>query len=256
VDLALSFEEAAFGVEKELEIPRTETCTRCKGSRSEPGSQLQTCASCRGTGEVRRAQRSVFGQFINIATCATCGGEGRTVTTPCTQCKGAGMERKRRKVAVTIPAGVSTGSQIRLTGEGDAGRRGGPAGSLFINIHVSEHPIFERQQDHILYTLPLTVAQATLGDSIDIPTLEGSYTLKVPAGTQPGTVFRLKGKGVPHLRGGGRGDHLVTIDIVIPKNLDGRTKKLFQELDEVLKKPDANKKEKGIFDRLKDAMGS
>jgi len=254
VDLVLEFEDAAFGVERELEVPRTGPCGRCRGMRGEPGSQLQTCASCRGTGEVRRAARSAFGQFINIAVCSACGGEGRIVTNPCTQCKGSGLERKKKTIAVKVPGGVSAGSQIRLTGEGDAGRNGGPPGNLYINIRVKEHRLFERQQDHTLYTLPITVAQAALGATLDVPTLEGPISLKVPPGTQPGTVFRFKGKGVPHLRGGGRGDHLVTIDVVIPKSLDGNLKKLFQQLDELLKKPDSNKKERGIFDRLKDAM--
>ena len=254
VELVLEFQEAAFGVEKEFEISHTETCTRCRGSRSEPGSQPQVCTTCKGTGEIRRAQRSVFGQFVNIAVCSTCGGEGRVVTNKCTQCHGAGLERKKKTIAVRVPGGVSTGSQIRLTNEGDAGRLGGPTGNLYVNITVKPHPLFDREQDHILYTLPVTVTQAALGDEIEIPTLDGSVSMKVPSGTQPGTVFRLKGKGVPHLRGIGRGDQLVTIDVVIPKSLDAKQKKLFQDLDETLKRPDLTKKGKGFFERLKETL--
>jgi molecular chaperone DnaJ len=156
---------------------------------------------------------------------------------------------------VRVPAGVSTGSQVRLTGEGDAGLLGGSPGNLYVNITVKPHQLFDREQDHILYTLPVTLTQAALGDDVEIPTLDGPAILKVPSGTQPGTVFRLRNKGVPHLRGTGRGDQLVTIDVVIPKSLDSKQKKLLQELDKTLKRPDLTKKEKGFFERLKETLG-
>ena len=233
--VAIDFEEAAFGVEKEFEINRLETCERCKGARTEPGTQPARCASCNGSGEIRRVQKSVFGQFVNVAACGTCQGQGQVISSPCKQCRGAGRERTKRSIGVAIPAGVSEDSQVRLTGQGEPGVSGGPPGDLFITLNIT---------------------QAVLGDEGEIQMLQGKKAgVKVPPGTQPGSVFRLKGQGVPHLRGGGRGDFLVTIDVVIPKSLDSSQRKLIEELDKSLPRPDVTKKDKGFFDRIKDALG-
>ncbi len=255
VELEIEFEEAAFGAEKSFDITHTETCSRCKGSRSEPDSYPEKCGQCGGTGQVRQAQRSVFGQFVNITDCSRCRGLGKIVTSPCTQCKAQGRERRRKSIAVTIPPGVNSGSQIRLAGEGDAGINGGPAGNLFVALEIKEHALFDRDQDNVLYTLPINIIQATLGDELDVPTIEGSTPLKIPPATQPGTVFRLKGRGISHLRGHGRGDELVTVDVVIPKSLSAADKKLFETLGKSLKKPDISKRDSGFFERIKEALG-
>ena len=251
--ITIEFEEACFGAEKEVEIARAELCSRCRGSLSEPGSPPQRCDNCNGTGEVRRAQRSIFGQFVNVSACDRCRGQGRVITKPCAQCRGAGRERKSRTIAVRVPAGVDTGSQIRLTGEGEPGFNGGPPGNLYLTLNIEEHPLFHREEDDILYSLPLSVAQATLGDEVEVPTLGTPHKLKVPAGTQPGQVFRLRGQGVAHLRGGGRGDQLVMVKVVIPKSLTPEQKRLFDEIGQSLGVPSDNH-DKGFFDRIKDSF--
>ncbi len=253
--LTIEFEEAAFGAGKSFEITRTDSCTRCKGNRSEPGTEAERCSTCHGTGEVRRTQKSIFGQFVNVAVCGRCDGAGSVVTTPCIQCRGSGRERKKKIIEVKIPPGVTDGSQIRLTGEGEAGRNGAPHGNLYISLDVKPHPVFEREQDHILYTLPINVAQAALGDEIEIPTLEGAHTLKIPPGSQHGAVIRLKGKGIAHLRSHGRGDQFVTLDVLVPTELDKEQKKLFQDLNDSLEKPDLSHKQKSFFDRVRDSLG-
>jgi molecular chaperone DnaJ len=254
-NLTISFEEAAFGCEKELEIVRTEVCPVCKGSRSEPGSQPAKCPTCNGTGEVRRAQRSIFGQFINVTTCSRCHGEGRIITAPCTQCNGQGKERVTRKIVIKIPAGVDDGTQVRLSGEGNAGTNGGSAGNLYVKLAVRKHKLFQRHEDDIIYELPINFAQAALGDEIDVPTLDGDVKLKIPAGSQTGKVFRLKERGVPHLHHPGRGDQLVRLHVVTPTALDENQKKLFKELAKTLGKATLSKEEKNFFDKIKDTFG-
>ncbi|MSQ25297.1 MAG: molecular chaperone DnaJ [Dehalococcoidia bacterium] len=255
VALTIEFDEAAFGTEKKFDINRVEACSRCAGSRSEPGAKAEKCAGCNGTGQVRQVQKSVFGQFVNVTQCGKCGGRGQIISNPCTACKGAGKERKQRTISVKIPAGVAGGSQIRLTGEGESGANGGPRGNLYVALQVNAHPLFDREGDDLVYALPITVAQAALGDEVEVPTLEGKTKLKVPPGTQPGSVFRLKGQGITHLRGHGRGDEIVSVDVVIPKTLSAKEKKLFQELSGSLKKPDMSKKDEGFFDRIKQTLG-
>jgi molecular chaperone DnaJ len=254
--LAITFEEAVFGTEKELEIVRTEVCSVCKGSRSEPGSQPAKCPTCNGTGEVRRTQRSIFGQFINVTACSRCHGEGRIITKPCSHCNGQGRERFVRKIAVKIPPGVDEGTQIRLSGEGDAGKQSGPPGNLYVSLSVQKHKFFQREGDNILYELPINFAQAALGDEIQIPTVDGDVTLKIPSGSQTGRVFRIKEKGVPHLRHPGRGDQLVRLSIVTPSSLDETQKKLFKELAKTLGKASLPKEDKSFFEKIKDTFGS
>lgn len=255
-NLTLTFEEAVFGCEKEIEVPRTETCPHCRGSGSEPGTQPARCPNCNGSGEVRRVQQSIFGQFVNVTACSRCQGEGKVITHLCSQCKGQKTVRRTRRVVARIPAGVDHGSQIRLTGEGVAGHRGGPPGDLYIAISVRGHKVFRREGTHILYELPINVAQAAMGDDVEVPTLEGNVLLHVPAGTQSGKIFTLKNKGVPNLRGGGRGDQLVAIRVAIPQNLTEDQKRIFKELSKTLGKETTPPEEKGLFDKIKDAFGN
>ena len=253
--LTLSFEEAALGTQREVEITRTEVCRRCQGSRREPGTSLERCDTCVGAGQVRRSQQSLFGQFVQVVTCPTCGGEGQIISAPCTQCRGTGYERRTRRLTVTIPAGVGDGSQIRLTGDGDAGSRGAPPGDLYLNLHVKAHKLFRREGYDLLFELPINFAQAALGDTVDVPTLQGRMSLKIPAGVQSGTVLRIKGEGVPHLQRKGMGDLLVIARVVTPRSLDPETRRLFEELEGRLGNVDGAYEDKGWFDRIKETLG-
>jgi molecular chaperone DnaJ len=232
--LTITFEEAVFGCEKEINITRVETCSMCQGVGSKPGSQPSRCPSCGGTGRVRRVQQSLFGRFTNVTTCSRCHGEGRVITEPCPQCRGTGREKHKRSVVVGTPAGVDDGTQVRIRGEGDAGTRGGPSGDLYIRLSVKQHELFERDGDNILYELPINFAQAALGVEVEVPTLDGNTKLKIPAGSQTGAVFRLKGKGVPHLRRNGRGDQMVELLVVTPESLNKKQRQIFQELADSL----------------------
>jgi molecular chaperone DnaJ len=205
------FREAVFGVEREIEVERLEVCEHCRGRRAEPGTGSETCPTCRGTGELRRAQQTAQGQFVSVSACERCRGEGRIITTPCTTCRGEGRVRAQRAIAVSIPAGVDDGNQMRLTGRGDAGVFGGPAGNLLVYLSVKPDLIFTRQGHDLLVDLPITSAQAAQGVVVTVPTLDEPAILHVPAGTQSGRRFRLHHRGVPRLRGDGRGDLWVTI---------------------------------------------
>jgi len=253
-DLAITFEEAVFGAEKTLEIPRMETCETCNGSGAAPNTEPVVCPQCGGSGEMRRVQQSVFGQFVNVTACNRCGGEGRIISSPCHECRGQGRVRKTRSLTVKIPAGVDRGQQIRLTGEGEQGPKGGPAGSLYVVLDVKPHRDFKREGSDIFYELPISFAQAALGDEVEAPTVDGMEKLTIPAGTQTGKTFRLKEKGVPHLRGMGRGDEFVAVRVSTPTNLSHRERQLFEELaglDEHQIKPN----ERGFFDKVKDTLG-
>jgi molecular chaperone DnaJ len=254
VRLDLAFEEAAFGVNKSVNIHRTELCAHCNGLRAEPGTEPQKCPSCDGTGEVRRVQRSVFGQFINVTSCDRCRGDGLIIPTPCTNCRGSGRERVSRTLEIKVPAGVDNGSQIRLTNEGELGSYGGPRGNAYVVLNVAPHKLFERQEDDLLLGLTVNFAQAALGDEIEIPTLEGEHKLEIKAGTQSGEVVTLRGKGIPHLRGGGRGDLHIQVNVATPKKLSAEQKKLIRQLADTLDgaRPAESK---GILDKVKDAFG-
>ncbi len=253
-DIELTFEEAAFGTEREIEVERIERCQRCAGSGSEPGSSPQRCPACDGAGEVRRSSRSVFGQFVNIATCGRCHGEGSIVTDPCNECRGQGRERKSRQLEVNIPAGVNDGSRMRLSGEGDTGLQGGPPGHLYVYIGVAPHEVFSRQEEDLIFDLEMNPAQAALGFVAEIPTLDGEpAALKVPAGTQSGRVFTIKGKGVPRLHGGGRGDLLVRTEMTVPTDLTDEQRALLHQLAESFGTPVGA--DKGLLGKLKDALG-
>jgi molecular chaperone DnaJ len=251
VGVELTFEEAAFGTEKKVVVNRTELCSVCSGLRAEPGTEPQRCATCEGAGEVRRVQRSVFGQFINVATCDRCRGEGWTIPNPCTHCKGTGRERITRELEVKIPAGIDNGSQIRLAGEGELGSYGGPRGNLYVVLSVAEHAIFERREDDLHVLLNISFVQAALGDEVEVPTLEGEHKLKIAAGIESGEVLTLKNRGIAHLRGGGRGDLHVHVQVTTPKKLTSEQKKLLKRLEETLK---ASEESKNLFEKVKDAL--
>jgi molecular chaperone DnaJ len=253
--IRLGFEEAIFGVEKEIEVSRVEVCNLCKGTGAEPGTQPVKCPTCGGSGEVRRMQQSLFGQFVNVTPCSNCQGEGKVVSSPCHQCRGTRRERATRHIAVKIPPGVDENSQIRIAGEGEAGEQGGPPGNLYVAVSVDEHEYFKRQGDDIILDLPINVAQAALGDEAKIPTLHGLENVRIPAGTQSGRVIRLKDKGVPHLRGSGRGDQLVRVKVVVPTSLSEKQKGLFQELARSLGTEAVGQDSKGLFHKMKDALG-
>jgi len=228
--MAVTLEETAFGCEREIEIARTEHCSQCQGTGSKPGTQPERCPNCDGAGQVRRVQASIFGRFTNIAACPQCHGEGRIITEPCPQCRGNRREKRRRNITVRVPAGVDSGNQIRIRGEGDAGTRGGSSGDLFVEISVGKHEYFTRDGDNIIYNLPVDFAQAALGTEVNVPTLDGDHKLKIPAGCQTGTVFRIKHKGIQHLSGGGRGDELVAVSVTTPESLSKEQHRLFEEL--------------------------
>ncbi|RLC59297.1 MAG: molecular chaperone DnaJ, partial [Chloroflexi bacterium] len=220
----------------------------------EPGSTPQRCPTCDGAGEVRRSSRSVFGQFVNIATCGRCHGEGSIVTDPCGECRGQGRERKSRRLEVDIPAGVNDGSRMRLSGEGDTGLNGGPPGHLYVYINVAPHEFFSRQEEDLIFDLEMNPAQAALGFEAAIPTLDGDpAVLKVPAGTQSGRVFALKRKGIPRIHGGGRGDLLVRTELKVPTDLSDEQRDLLHQLAESFGTPVGA--DKGLLNKIKDALG-
>jgi len=231
----VSFAKAAFGTEKELKLNRLEVCDRCRGSRAEPGTDPEPCPTCRGSGQVRRVQRTVFGQFAQTTTCSTCGGEGHVVRTPCARCGGTGALRQERRLAVEIPAGIEDGSRIRLRNEGEPGELGGPMGDLYVYVSVRPHELFRRQGNDVLLDVELNIAEAALGTSLDVPTLDGTRPLKIPSGTQTGQTFKIKGSGIPFLRSGRRrGDELVTVRVATPTKISDRQRVLLEELADTL----------------------
>ena len=262
----LDFNEAVFGTEREVEITRQESCQRCSGAGNEPGSEVSSCTTCRGNGQVRRSQRSIFGQFAQVTPCPACRGSGKVIKTPCTSCRATGVDRRKRKIAVTIPAGVEAGMQVRLTGEGDTGRDGGPAGNLYVHLDVREHKDFYREGNDLLYALPVNVAEAALGVEKEVPTLDGgTEKIKVPQGTQPGAEFRIRGKGVPHLHGNRRGDLRVLVNLQVPQALDPEQRKLMEELalslnskqsshDSSVNQDSDDDGDKGIFEKIKEVL--
>ena len=254
VGVTLTFEEAVFGADREVEVTRLESCTHCFGSGAEPGTSPMRCPQCNGTGEVQRRQQSIFGTILTSSTCTRCNGAGEVITTPCTECQGRKQVQATKRISVAIPAGVDDGTQIRLAGEGNQGLAGGPAGNLYVALTVQPHPIFQRRDNDIVMELPVNIAQAALGAEIEVPTLDGDETLVVPPGTQHGRVLRLKNKGVPHLRRSERrGDQLVVIDVVVPSQLSVKQKKLLEELGESLGTPTLGD-ERGFFDKLAGAF--
>ncbi len=251
-DLTIDFEEAYTGAEKEIEVPRLATCEHCSGSGAEPGTGYERCMGCNGTGQIRRSAQSIFGQVVNIVTCPSCGGEGQLLKHPCSDCRGQGRVEKRRRLRVKIPPGVDTGSQIRLTGEGEAGFRGGPPGDLYIVVRVKPHPQLQRRDQDIVYELRINVVQAALGDRIEVPTLDGPVEITIPPGTQYGQTFRLPGKGMPSLRGGRRGDQYVVVQVVVPRNLTEEQKEHLRKVGGLTGRPE--KVSRGFFEKLRHAI--
>ncbi|MFW5888334.1 MAG: molecular chaperone DnaJ [Patescibacteria group bacterium] len=229
--LDVEFEEAVFGAEKEVKLKKKEMCEKCKGNGAEPGTKIETCPTCKGTGRVYQVQRTIFGQMKVQTPCPDCGGEGKKYAQKCSQCGGKGVYEKDTSLKINIPAGINTGETIRFTGYGQAGEKGGPAGDLYIKVRVKPHSEFKREGYDIYSEKEIGVTQAVLGDKVDIETVYGKVKLKIPEGTQSGTVFKLKGKGVPHLNGRGKGDHLVTVKVKTPTGLSKDKKEKLKQLN-------------------------
>ena len=250
VSLTISFEEAAFGCEKEVTVSRTENCPDCGGSGCAKGTTAEVCPDCRGTGTVRTQQRTVLGTFSTTTTCPKCGGSGKLIHQPCPTCRGTGTARKQKKITVKIPAGIDNGQAISLRGQGSAGRNGGPAGDLYISITVRRHDIFRREGFDVYCEQPVTFLQAALGAELEIPTIDGKVKYDLPEGTQTGTTFRLRGKGIPSLNGRGRGDQYVTVFVEVPKNLNSEQREALRRFGDTLK-PENHSKGKSFFDKWK-----
>lgn len=227
--VSISFEEAAFGKKIQVKINRSEECDECHGSGAKPGTSKKTCPTCNGSGQVQSVQRTPFGNIASTRTCSTCNGEGEVIESPCSKCHGKGSIRKTKTIEVDIPAGIDEGQMIKLSGQGELGSRGGPRGDLYIEVNVKSHQLFTREGYDVYLEMPITFAQATLGDKIQVPTLDGKVEYEIPEGTQTGTVFRLKGKGIPKLRSNVRGDQYVKVIVEIPKKLNDKQKELVRQ---------------------------
>ena len=253
-DLEIDFKEAVFGCEKEIVVPRMEACDTCAGSGAKPGTRVVTCPQCNGTGQIRRATQSIFGQMVQVMPCNRCNGRGQTFDSPCPTCRGSGRTRRVRKVLVKVPAGVDNGLQLRINGEGEAGPGGAPPGALYVVVHVKPHPFFQRYGDDVLCVMPISFSQAALGDEVEVETLTGKAKLKIPPGTQTETTFRLKGEGVPSLRNGRRGDMHVKVAVRTPAKLTEKQRKLFGELLAEEKEEQKKGKPRNIFEKIGEAF--
>jgi molecular chaperone DnaJ len=254
IAVTLAFEEAVFGIEKEIEYARDEVCNTCRGTGAEPGTSPVRCSSCEGRGEVRQVRQTFLGSMVQVTTCPSCNGQGEVITSPCSTCRGRGLERKTIRKTISIPGGVDEGTQIRLAGEGQPGIYGGPNGNLYVEIQVRKHKFFHRKGNDIMVDLNINVAQAALGADIEVPTLDGPTRLTIPAGTQPGKTFTLRGKGVPFLRSSGRGDQMVIINIEVPMRMTPEQRKLFEQLAETLGS-EVRPQERSFLDKLKEVLG-
>ncbi len=228
----LSFEEAAFGCEKEIMVDRVETCPECGGSGAEKGYTPETCPNCHGTGTVQQTQRTPFGTFSSSGACPNCRGTGKIIKKPCRNCHGTGQERRSRRLSVKIPAGIDDGQSVALRGQGGAGLNGGPAGDVIVTVSIRPHPLFQRDGFDVWCEVPISYAQACLGDKLIVPTIDGKVEYTMPAGTQPGTVFRMRGKGIQAVNGRGRGDQFVKVTLEVPKNLSDSQKELLRKLED------------------------
>jgi molecular chaperone DnaJ len=251
--MTIEFKEAVFGKETDIQIPRTESCETCDGSGAKAGTKPETCTVCKGSGQQEVVQNTAFGRIVNRRVCSSCNGQGKLIKDKCGNCHGAGKVKKQRKIHVRIPAGVDDGAQLRISGEGEAGTRGGPSGDLYVVIRVKTHEFFEREGDDIYCEIPLTFTQAALGDEIEIPTLTEKVKLKIPAGTQTATYFRLKGKGVPRLRGYGQGDQHVKVVVVTPTHLDDEQRELLRQFSK-LSGERTHEQNQSIFEKMKKAF--
>mgnify|MGYP001560393399 CR=1 FL=1 len=257
IRLPLSLEVISTGVEKKLKVRRQRTCDTCKGSGARTSSGRAACPQCNGTGELRQVSRSMFGQFVNIATCPTCEGEGKVVKDPCPACHGEGRQQGESTIKVTVPAGVSTGNYIPLQGQGNAGRRGGPPGDLIVVIEEEEHPHFTRNGDDIIYDLVISFPQAALGGEVEVPTLAGTARLTIDAGTPPGRLLRMRERGIPHLNNYGRGDQLVRVQVWVPRKLSAHEKELLKELgrsEHIQPTEEERRGNRSFFEKVKDVF--
>lgn len=253
-DMEITFEQAAFGVETEIQLPRTEDCGTCHGSGAAPGTHAETCPKCHGTGQIQVTQNTPFGRMVNVTTCDRCHGEGKIVNTPCKDCHGKGKVRTKRKIQAKIPAGVDNGSRLRIAHEGESGVRGGPPGDLYVYIFVKPHKLFVREGNEVICEVPISFVQASLGDEIEVPTLDGKVKFRIPEGTQNGAIFRLREKGIPFLRGHGRGDQHVKVKVVTPQKLTEKQRQLLLEFAQ-LGGENVNPEQKNFFKKVKDVFG-
>ena len=260
VDVTIDFAEAVFGVEKEIEFQRLETCGVCDGSGAAAGSHPTTCRTCRGSGEMRQVQQTLIGSMVRVVSCPNCGGKGEVISKPCHNCDGSGRKRKKTALNVKIPAGISEDRQIQMRGDGDVGERGRPAGNLYVVVLVKDHPFFKRKENNIILDISINVAQATLGDKIRVDTVDGPVELAIPPGTQTGKVFRLRGRGIPRLRSdgsnSGRGDQLVYVQVETPTELTEHQRELFEQLADTFgHEITPQTSGRGFFDKVMDFLG-
>jgi len=248
--ITITFEEAAFGCVKDIEFARSESCSSCKGTGANGKDGVETCKTCNGTGQVRTVQRTPFGSMQSQRPCSACKGTGKIIKDPCTSCKGSGVSRVKKKLSVNIPAGIDDGQRVILRGQGNHGTNGGSAGDLYVEVNVKPHKLFVRQGDNIHYDMPISFTEAALGAKLTVPTLEGESEFSIPEGTQSGSVFSLRGKGIPNVNGRGRGDIYVTVVVEVPKSLSSKQKDILKKFDETLGNKN-NPKKQGFFSKLK-----
>ncbi len=251
-DLTIEFSEAVSGVTRDISFATLARCGVCEGTGVEPGTEPERCPECNGSGEKRRVSQTILGQMVNIVACPRCGGEGRIITSPCHQCEGDGRIREERTLEVRSPAGIESGQRIAIEGQGEAGPRGGPSGDLYVVVNVTEHAQLIRRGTELFYELPITFPQAALGATLAVPTVEGTQDIEVPAGTQSGHEIRMRGQGVPRLRGNGRGDLHVVVTVVVPNKLSKRERELLGELGQERPAAQLPKGSQGVFDRIRD----
>ena len=254
-ETTITLEEAASGVEKDIKIRHDVVCPECNGSRAEPGSDVETCPICGGTGQRKQVRQSLFGQAITVVQCGECGGTGKIIKEPCHNCKGKGTVKEDKTISVKIPAGVESGNRLRVSGEGHASDNGGSNGDLYLEIRIKKHDKFERDGGNLYYEKQISFVQASLGDTIDIPTIDGEVELKIPPGTQSGTVFRLKEKGMPQMRRSTKGNLYVTITVVVPQKLNKEQQKLLRKFAQI-SGDEISVYKKGIFDKVRDAVNN
>lgn len=252
--MVLEFEEAIFGKETEISIPKDENCGTCQGSGAKPGTKPKTCTHCHGSGQLNLEQNTPFGRVVNRRVCHHCKGTGKIIPEKCSTCGGSGKVKKHAKIKISIPAGIDEGQQIRVSGRGEAGKNGGPPGDLFVVVKIKDHDFFKREGDNIYCDLPITFTQAALGDEVEVPTVHGKVSIKIPAGTQTGKTFRLKGKGVPNVRGYGHGDQHIQVRIVTPTKLTNRQKELLLEFNEISENDPVVEQDDSLFQRFKKAF--
>jgi len=243
-DATITFEEAAFGCEKEVTVMRVEMCSDCTGTGCKAGTTAEKCAGCDGRGTVTTQQRTPFGVMQSTAECPKCSGRGKIIHQPCDKCRGLGLVRRSRGIKVSIPAGIDNGQTISIRGQGSAGANGGEAGDLFVTVVVMQHEFFEREGNSVLLAMPVTFVQAALGAELEVPTLDGKVKYSMPEGTQTGTIFRLRGKGIPNLRGSGRGDQFVTVKVMVPTGLNNEQRDLLLRFAEISGEPADSKKKR------------